>query len=121
MKRLRAWILRLAGILPNEQRERALADEIEGHLQLHIDDNIRSGMTPEQARRDAILKLGGVESAKQVYRERSTIPFLEHLLLDVRFAIRQLRKSLGFTFTAIFMLALGICASVASSPLWMRL
>jgi macrolide transport system ATP-binding/permease protein len=113
VKRLRAWMLRLAGMLPNAQRERELADEIEGHLQMHIDDNIRRGMTPELARRDAILKLGGVESTKQAYRERRTVPFLENLLRDIRFAIRQLRKNTGFTSTAILMLALGMCASVA--------
>jgi macrolide transport system ATP-binding/permease protein len=93
--------------------ERELTDEIEGHLQMHIDDNIRRGMTPELARRDAILKLGGVESTKQAYRERRTVPVLENLLRDVRFAIRQLRKNPGFTSTAILMLALGMCASVA--------
>jgi macrolide transport system ATP-binding/permease protein len=113
MKLIRSWILRLAGMLPNEQRERELADEIESHLQMHIDDNLRAGMTPELARRDALLKLGGVESTKQAYRDRSTIPFLENLLQDLRFAIRQLKKNPGFTFTAILMLALGMGASVA--------
>jgi macrolide transport system ATP-binding/permease protein len=113
MKLLRAGISRLAGMFPSRRRERELADEIEAHLQMHIDDNLRSGMTLELARRNALLKLGGVESTKQVYRERSTIPLLENLLQDVRFALRQLRKNLGFTCTAIFMLALGICASVA--------
>src|SRR5258705_3648879 len=112
MKLLRAWIIRLAGMLPSERRERELAEELEAHLQMHTEDNLRSGMTPEQARRNAILKLGGVESTKQAYRDRRTIPFLENLLQDIRFAIRQLRKNPGFTFTAILMLTLGMSASI---------
>jgi len=113
MKRLRAWMSRLAGLLPNEQRELDLEDEIESHLQMHVDDNIRSGMTPELARRDALLKLGGVDSTKEAYREGSTIPILEHLLQDGRYAIRQLRQHMGFTCTTILTLALGTGASVA--------
>jgi predicted permease len=113
MRTLRAWILRVRGIWSSRQRELDLAAEIEGHLQMHIDDNLRSGMNPELARRDAILKLGGVESTKEAYRERRSIPLVENLLRDARFAIRQLRKNAGFTTTAILMLALGMCASVA--------
>lgn len=113
MRRLRAWMLRLAGILLHEERDKELTAEIDSHLQLHIDDNLRTGMTPEQARRDAILKLGGVESTKEACRDGSTVPLLDNLLRDSRFAIRQLGKNPGFTFTAILMLALGICASLA--------
>lgn len=113
MKRLRVWILRLAGAFSKERRDREFADEIESHLQMHIEDNLRSGMTPEQARRDALLKLGGVELTKQAYRDGGTIPFLENLLQDLRFAIRQLRKNPGFTGASILMLALGMCASAA--------
>ena len=113
MKRTRSWILRLTGILPNARRERERADELNGHLQMHIDENLRSGMTPAQARREALLKLGGVEAGRQAYRERATLPFVENLLKDVRFSLRQLGKNLGFTTTAILMLALGLCASVS--------
>ncbi len=113
MKPLRAWVMRLAGLFSKTRRDQELAEEIDSHLQMHIDDNLRAGMTPEQARRAALLKLGGVESTKQACRERSTVPVLEHLLQDVNFAVRQLRKNPGFAGTAVLVLALGICASVA--------
>jgi predicted permease len=96
-----------------DARERELADEIESHLQMHIDDNMRAGMSPQEARRVAVMKLGGVDQTKEAYRDRSTIPFLESVVQDLRFTIRQLRKNPAFTFTAIAMVALGIGASVA--------
>jgi macrolide transport system ATP-binding/permease protein len=113
MKGLRALLSRLLGLLPDARRERELADELEGHLQMHIDDNLRRGMSAEEARREALMRLGGVEPIKQIYRERRSLPFLENLMQDIRFALRQLRKNPGFTATAIFILALGMCASVA--------
>src|SRR5271156_2210440 len=113
MKKLRAWLLRIAGLFPRARREHALADEIESHLALHTEDKMRLGLSAEQARREAILQLGGVESTKQAWRDRSTIPSIEALLRDLRFAVRQLRKNRGFAFTAILMLALGMCANVA--------
>ncbi len=80
---------------------------------MQIEDNLRSGMTPEEARRAALLKLGGVEQTKQAYRERGTVPFFESVWQDLRFALRQLVKNPGFAFTAIFVLALGMGASIA--------
>ncbi len=113
MNRLRAWVLRLAGLWKSAEREREVAAELEAHLQLHIDDNLRAGMSAQEARREAILKLGGVEATKQVCRERNGVPVIENLWGDTRFAMRQLRKNPGFTCTAVLMLALGMCASVA--------
>ncbi len=90
MRRLRAAIARLIGLVSRERRERAFDDELDSHLQLHIDDNLRAGMSAEEARRRALLKLGGVESTRQAYRERSSVPLLEHSWQDLRFAVRQL-------------------------------
>jgi macrolide transport system ATP-binding/permease protein len=112
MKRLRAWMMRVAGIFTAGPR-REFAEELESHLQLHIEDNLRCGMTPEQARREAIIKLGGLESTRQSYSEQGTVPFVESFLQDVRFAIRQLIRNPGFTVVAILMLSLGMAASVA--------
>lgn len=113
MRRLRGWLSRIGGLLPNARRERELADELQSHLELHIADNLRQGMNAQDARREAILKLGGIEPAKQMYREARSFPWIENTLRDLRFAVRQLRKNPGFTATAVFILALGIAASVA--------
>jgi len=110
---LRRSVRRLIGLVRSGRREREIAAEIESHLEMHIEDNAQAGMTAVEARRRAILSLGGVEMTKQAYREQSTIPFLETLLQDLRFASRQLRRSPGFSVTAVVMLALGMAASVA--------
>jgi macrolide transport system ATP-binding/permease protein len=80
---------------------------------LHIDDNLRAGMAPDDARRQALLALGGMESTKEACRDRGSIPYLENLFQDLRFALRQLQKNAAFTCTAILTLGLGMCASVA--------
>jgi predicted permease len=79
---------------------------------MNIDDNLRAGMTEVEARRQAMLRLGG-ERTKQAYRERGTLPLVENVVGDLRFAVRQLVKHPGFAATAIVVLALGIGASVA--------
>lgn len=113
MRKLRAWLLRFKGLFLKSARERDFADELESHLQLHIDDNIRAGMSPVEARRVAVMKLGGLDQAKEAYRDRATIPFFESVAQDFRFTLRQLRKNPAFTVTATTMVALGIGASLA--------
>src|SRR6185295_4518539 len=113
MRKLRAWLFRVKGFFFKDARERELAAELESHLEMHIDDNIRAGMSPEEARRVALMKLGGMDQTKEAYRDRATIPFLESVVQDLRFTLRQLRKNPAFTFTATLMVALGIGASVA--------
>ena len=114
MRRLRAALVRFTSLFRRGRLDRELAAEMESHLQLHIDDHLRAGMSPEEARRQAILALGGVEQAKEQYRARRGLPSLEALFQDVRFAGRMLRKQPAFTLSALSMLTLGLALAAGT-------
>ena len=113
MHKLRAWWLRVYGLFRPGHAEEDFSAELESHLALHTEDGIRAGLSPAEARRQALIRLGGAEQTRQAHRERRTLPWLESVLRDVRYALRGFRRNPIFTLTVIATLALGIGATTA--------
>lgn len=101
-------LARIVGFVRPGQTERDFDEEIQSHLALQIDDNLRAGMTPGEARRLALARMGSVASVAEAHRDRRGLPGLESLLQDVRYALRGLGRNRGFAAAAILTLAIGI-------------
>ncbi len=108
MRRLRGLMQRIAGYAFRADRDTELTAEIEEHLRLQTEDNVRSGMRPDHARRAALLKFGSIESAKEQYRDQRGLPQLDSVLQDLRFALRSCRRRPGPIAVIILSLAIGI-------------
>jgi predicted permease len=113
MRVLRAWMKRVLGVFASARADRELDDELASHLQMHVDDNLRAGMAPAEARRAALVALGGVAQATEAYRDRRGLPMLTALARDARYGIRALMRAPGYSAAAVVILGLGIGANSA--------
>ena len=113
MKSLRRFLERLRSLATTQAQDQRLREEIEHHIVLQTEKNLRAGLSPIEARRQALVRFGGVQQTLEQHREARGLPWLEVLMQDLRFALRTLMRDRSFTIVAVLILSLGIGANIA--------